>query len=84
MDLIKFIEKKWGRNAVLKFNSQLEFFLKIIEDMPEAFPAINKRMKWRRCVITKRTVLFYKIQDKTIILSAIYDTRMDPDSILNS
>jgi len=82
IDLVRFIDRKWGSNVVARFISQLKSFLKVIEDMPEAFPEINKRMKWRRCVVTKRTVLFYKIQDKTIIISGIYDTRMNPDSFI--
>jgi len=69
MGLVRFIDRKWGNAAVVRFISQLNFFLKIIEEMPEAFPVINEKKKWRRCVVTKRTVVFYKIQNRTIVSS---------------
>jgi plasmid stabilization system protein ParE len=77
--LVKYLDFNWGQSSVKKFHALLERFIAVIIDYPEAFPIINEKKKWRRCVITKRSVLYYKIQDNKVIISGLYDTRMDPN-----
>ena len=78
----EFIAGKWGVKAAIGFQNQLHEYLAVIEFMPTAFPEIAGKSNWRRCVVTKRTVMFYRIEKQTVIIAGIYDTRMNPDSFL--
>jgi plasmid stabilization system protein ParE len=77
-DLYEYLLWKWGINTVKKLDEKIEKILKSIAEQPEMFPASNQRTSIRRCVITKQTILFYRISSFDIELLAFFDTRQNP------
>jgi len=77
--ILMFIMNKWGLKAANEFIIDVEGMVKVISNMPEAFPAFKERKNVRRCVINKRTVLFYQVKGDTVFLVNFYDTRLNPE-----
>jgi len=82
MHILKYIDNKFGEKTANEFIIQIDSVLEIISNMPEAFPVVKERNKVRRCLATKKTVLFYQIKGKTIYLINLYDTRMNPENFM--
>lgn len=60
----------------------VEKALKHIAKKPSLYPIANPVIQHvRKAVITKRTSMFYKSDQKTIEILAFFDTRQDPDKL---
>jgi len=82
INILMFIRNKWGDKTAHEYILMVDAILEIISNMPEAFPVLKERKNVRRCVINKRTILFYQINGKIINLINLYDTRMNPDKFI--
>ncbi len=78
--LILFLEQKWEVKVIVKLFEELESVLNLIGENPHLFPLISEKKQIRKCVIRKKTLLFYRINtDKNIIeLILFVDGRINP------
>ena len=79
-NLVLFLEKKWEAKVIIKLFNELEITLKVIAENPWLFPLISDKKQIRKCLIRKRTLLFFTINEKTntIELVLFVDGRMNP------
>ena len=51
----------------------------LLEDMPYSYPASEKNPGLRKCVITRRTIAFYRVDEvkQEVKILSIWDTRRD-------
>lgn len=79
-ELIEFLEHKWEAKVIIKLFEELESNLKLISENPLLFPEISHKKQIRRCIIRKRTILFYRINAShhSIELLLFVDSRVNP------
>ena len=79
--ILNYLEINWGASSSLKFIEMIEHSLGQISINPRQYPLINKKMRVRKCVLSKQNTLFYKNTMTHIFLLRIYDNRQDPKTL---
>ena len=76
--ILKYLEENWTEKDIKNFTFRLNKYLTLIENKPNSFPAAKRKLNIRRAVVTKHNSLYYKIEQDTIQLIALFDNRQDP------
>jgi plasmid stabilization system protein ParE len=76
-NISEFITVKWSIRVNLKFLNKLKSNFDLLIINPEIFPPIQQK-KLRKCVISKQTTIFYKIEKNQIIIVSVFDSRQNP------
>ena len=79
-NISEFITAKWSSRVNLKFLNKLKTNFDLLLTNPEIFPP-NKNNNLRRCVVSKQTTVFYKIQKNKTVIVSVFDTRQNPIKI---
>ncbi len=76
-ELIEYLEHNWSDRVRNNFLDKLERSIEIIGAMPYAFPTSQKFSGLRKCVITRQTAAYYRIDEiqKEVEIIAILDNR---------
>jgi len=77
-NILEYLQLNWENKVLGNFIEITERMISQILLNPKQFPIINKKHKFRKCVLTKHITLFYKISLQSIHVLRIYDTRQDP------
>jgi len=80
-ELLEYLSTNWNNSIVKQFIKVLDLNLARIINNPYISPYIHEEMLIRKCVLTKQNTLYYKIQEKSILILRIYDTRQDPNNL---
>jgi len=78
---LEYLHTNWGNAVVIKFIDIVEEIVSQIQFNPRQFPVIQKKMKIRKCVITKHNTLYYQVKRNHINVLRIYDNRQDPKKL---
>jgi|WetSurMetagenome_2_1015567.scaffolds.fasta_scaffold1239954_1 plasmid stabilization system protein ParE len=76
--IINYLKENWSEKEIKNFSIRLDSYLRIIEKSPETFPAAKSKLNIRRAVLTKHNTLYYKVEEDSIRLLALFDNRQDP------
>jgi len=79
--LLDYLEEEWSEESKKKFLKNLNSKIESIKTNPEAYPSSRVESKLRKCVVTKQTIILYEIQDDSIFILNLIDTRQDPEKI---
>ena len=79
-DLYEYLLEKWGIQTVKKLDVKIEQSLNLIAKQPEMYPATGQKTSIRRCVISKQTSLYYRVNKYNIELLTFFDTRQHPSN----
>ena len=79
--IVLYLEANWSENELKSFFRKLEKQLELLSIYPQAYPVSLKRMKVRRCVFTKNLAIYYTVDNGSIILLSIFDTRQHPGKL---
>lgn len=77
-----YLKENWSESATNKFLDIFYQKLDFLGEFPFIGTASEKVTDVRKLVITKQTILFYKIKEHDVILLDFFDTRQDPESSL--
>ncbi|MBS7252964.1 type II toxin-antitoxin system RelE/ParE family toxin [Flavobacterium branchiicola] len=80
-ELFEYLELKWSQKVKNKFISNLDKVIYLIQIEPEIFPKSELNSKYRKCVLSKQTIIYYKFNSKRVEIIAFFDTRQDPIKI---
>lgn len=80
-NILEYLEKKWGEKIAYQFIEISSIILRQISAKPKLFPLINKKLKIRRCVLTKHNSIYYRESTTQIEILRIFDTRQDADKL---
>ncbi|MBK0379587.1 type II toxin-antitoxin system RelE/ParE family toxin [Mucilaginibacter segetis] len=75
--IVLLIDDKWGMKQAGIFINRVQTTLKLIAVQPYMYQA-SLIAEIRRAVISKQTSLFYKVNEKSIIVLYFWDNRQDP------
>jgi plasmid stabilization system protein ParE len=76
--ILEYLDSRWGIDVTNRFIDKLDGILEHIKRNPGQYPLIFKKLKIRKCVITKHNTLYYRYNQNQIEILRIYDTRQDP------
>jgi plasmid stabilization system protein ParE len=79
--LLEYLEFKFSIVIKEKFISNLDKSIKIILKNPDTFQISEINGKYRKCVISKQTTLYYRQNSDEIRILSLFDTRQNPNKI---
>ena len=65
-ELFEYLEIKWSKTVKNKFISNLDKVIYLIQSDPEIFPKSELNIKYRKCVLSKQTTIYYKFNTKRV------------------
>lgn len=80
-DLLEYLVLKWNNSVCVNYLNELDYCILHIQKNPNQFPTINKKLKIRKCVVTKHNSLFYKVTKERIEILRLYDNRQNPETL---
>jgi len=80
-NILDYLNGNWNEQVALKFINEIEILISNIAKQHKLFPLVNKKLKVRRCVITKHNTLFYSDSKASINILRIFDTRQNPNKL---
>ena len=73
-----YLAKQWSEQAKLNFLVTLTEKMTLIGQMPYLYKASQKQSDVRECVLTKQTVLFYRVTETAVEIITIRSARQQP------
>jgi plasmid stabilization system protein ParE len=80
-ELLAYLEFKWSKKVKDKFILKLDKVIYLIQIEPEIFPKSELNNKYRKCILSKQTTIYYKFNTKRVEIITFFDTRQDPNKI---
>jgi len=79
--ILDYIDEKWTERELKNFAVLLEKNISIIVSFPYIFPASSQNSNVRRCVVSKQTSLYYKVEEDRIVILSLFDNRQNPSAL---
>jgi plasmid stabilization system protein ParE len=79
--LLHYLETEWSLKVKHSFIARLDNALFQIAKMPENCPVSHKKKGVYKCLVSKQTSLFYRINDKEIEIITLFDNRQKPSKL---
>jgi len=79
LQLLQYLEDEWSAKSKEKFLENFRIKMKYLAQNPHASKQSNIRPDLRCFVLTKQNTLIYTIQDDSILVVTIFDTRQNPE-----
>jgi plasmid stabilization system protein ParE len=79
--LLDYLETEWSPKVKHAFMAKLDQALFQIAKMPESCPMSHKKKGVYKCLVSKQTSLFYRINDKGIEVITLFDNRQKPSQL---
>jgi plasmid stabilization system protein ParE len=79
--LFDYVFEEWGEEIAARVSLGLYQTLQNIQKHPEYYPVYIKRKKIRRCVASRQTSIFYKIEKDVIRILSFFDNRQSPHKL---
>ncbi len=76
-EILDYLEDNWSINVSNNFLDKLIRVMDILEQMPYSYPSSEKNSGLRKCVITRRSVAFYRVDEakQEVKILSISDSR---------
>lgn len=75
--IANYIEEKFSLKDKTNFLNKLHLNFELILSNPETFLK-SEKLNLRKCVVTKYTTIFYRVEKNTILIVSVFDTRQNP------
>lgn len=80
--LVEYLNTEWGESTKTKFLKELKNSISKIENFPESCPKSELYNGLHKCVVSKLTSFYYRIQNQEIEILTISDNRQNPIELL--
>jgi len=78
--IIAYLEEKWSEKEIKKFIKKLEKQISVIKKQPLSFPK-SQLIEARKSVLSKQTIIYYKVFEDVIYIVTIFDNRQNPEKL---
>ena len=78
IELLEYIAQNFGQKKVKEVYHKIEKVLGQICDAPEMYPISKNRAGLRKCVFSKQTSIYYRINESHIEVVSFRSNRKDP------
>ncbi len=75
--ILQYLKEEWSEKIAQEFLQGLEEALEQVAHHPESSPVSKKKKGVRKCVVSKKTSLFYRIRKDRVEVITILDNRED-------
>jgi plasmid stabilization system protein ParE len=79
--ILSYLNVKWEIRVAFNFINQLDDIILQIKNNPLQFPVFSNFQNIHRCVMSKHISIFYSIENHSIYILRIFDTRQDPENL---
>lgn len=76
--VISYLEAEWGEQVTRNFVTRTYQLLEVLAENPEIGTVENQERKIRGFVLTKHNIVFYRFNERQLVLLQIFDTRQHP------
>ena len=80
LGILEYLEQNWTSKEINKFIDRTDEVIKFIQQNPKQY-IYSKKKDAYRAVVTKHTILYYKIKPARVELLTFWDTRQDPEKL---
>ena len=80
-NILQYVEAKFSERIRKELAKKIYNCFKLIENDPELFSFSNYNNSLRKCVVSKKTTVFYQIRKDNIVVVSVFDTRQNPKKI---
>ena len=80
-NIIDYLNSNWTQKEIQNFVKRLDKRLEIIIGNPKLFPKTRKRRNVRKSVLSKHTVIYYKMEKDVVTILTLFDPRQDPKKL---
>jgi len=80
--VLAYLQNEWSDKVASDFLLKVDSRIEMLKNSPNIGIASKKVPGVRGMLITKHNMIFYKIEDKRIIVLNLYDTRSNPKKSL--
>lgn len=77
-NIIDYLLENWTQREIRNFSRRLDKRLELISVNPNLFPRTTKRKNVRKSVLTKHTVIYYKVERNMVAIVTLFDPRQNP------
>ena len=77
-NLLEYLETEWSATSKYDFIKKLDRSISQISKLPVSCPESKKFPGLFKCVITRQTIIYYRIKDQSIEIITLFDTRQNP------
>lgn len=81
LKLCEYLLAEWGQKAKKDFLYKLDKKIIQISRYPESSTSSNELGGIYKCVVTKQTTMYYRIQHDAIEVITFFDNRQNPDKL---
>ena len=78
--LAGFLDYKWGKKVTDNLLDEIDKVIAAITQNPALYPLYSNEKHIRKCVIKKRTLLFYKVIKSELHILLVVDSRQNPQN----
>lgn len=79
--ILDYLLDNWNETVAENFMETTFEAINYISIHPAHFPIINRKLKIRKCVLSRHNSLFYRDEGTTIALLRFFDTRQNPEKL---
>jgi len=79
--LLDYLESEWSLKVKNEFIEKLDRCVLQISRHPESCPVSEEFPGLYKCVVTKQTTFYYRIEEKEIQVITFFDNRQDPKKL---
>ncbi|MFN8698407.1 MAG: type II toxin-antitoxin system RelE/ParE family toxin [Flavobacteriales bacterium] len=79
--ILDYLRAHWDDHVADNFMEVTFEMVEYIGSNPKLFPVIFRKLKVRKCVLTKHNTLFYRETAEAIEILRIFDTRQNPSKL---
>ena len=76
-NIFLYVESKFSERIRKELAKKIYDCFKLIENDPELFSFSDQNSSLRKCVVTKKTTVFYQIRKEHIVVVSVFDTRQN-------
>ena len=80
IELLEYVINRFGQQKGQEVFFRIEKILDQISKMPKMYPASNNKKGLRKCVFSKQSSIYYRIEKEYIEVISFRVNRKDPDS----
>jgi len=76
-EILQYLDTEFPPAVRKTFLKKLYKVIRLISRMPEMFPVSFEFADLRKCVLTKQTVIFYRVKNNFVEIVTFHDTRTE-------
>lgn len=81
--LLNFLQENWSEKVKKDFVKILDYKIDSIKLNPKICPSSEKESGLHRCVLTKQNSMYYRYNSDEIVIITFFDTRQNPDKLID-